>query len=41
VRAEHDTVFGRELAQAPAKIAAEPQRLLNNLPYADATIKEA
>ncbi len=39
VRAEHDAVFGRDLARLPALLAAEPQRL-NELPYSLAAIKE-
>ncbi len=39
VRAEHDAVFGRDLARVPDIVASEPQRL-HELPYSLAVIKE-
>ncbi|KAI8263921.1 hypothetical protein K4K58_012666 [Colletotrichum sp. SAR11_239] len=40
VRAEHDEVFGADVASAPAKIVENPS-LLNSLPYTNACIKES
>jgi cytochrome P450 len=40
LRAEHDTILGTDLTQAPSKISNDPH-LLNQLPYTTAVIKEA
>lgn len=40
LRAEHDAVFGRNIAACPGMIAAKPS-ILNSLPYTLAVIKEA